>query len=71
MIPVPQFRCGRSDLDEGKVKEWQVVSVGTEDDVLRFYSLRLKDDEVGCHRGWRFCLKSASNHVPCFHIWMI
>jgi len=25
-----------------------------EDDVLRFHSLRLKDDEVGCSRGWLF-----------------
>lgn len=29
-------------------------NVGTDDDVLRFHSLCLKDDEVGCHRGWLY-----------------
>jgi len=30
------------------------VGTGLEDDVLRFHSLRSKDDEAGCPRGWLF-----------------
>ena len=47
------------------------MGTGLEDDVLRFHSLRSKDDEAGCPGVGCFCLKSASNHVLSCYIWMI
>ena len=41
-----------------------MVSVDTEDDVLRFYSLRSKDGEVDGRRGWLF-LVSKVHRITC------